>query len=304
MKFLLQFLLLITVVHFSAPLLAQKEGKKKRVAVFIFDDKTDNGRSWWGQRTVGEGMSDMVITELVKTGQYTVLERQELDELLREQDLGASGIVTPESAAEIGKVLGVELAVMGAVTEFGYNKSDTDVRVDRTRVGLGMQSAAVGMDVRMVNTSTGEIIAAENIRKTKRAPSASVSRGSIGFENENEFNQSIVGKAARNAIEDVVGLVTKNSDKVSWAAKVVTEASGKVYINSGARDGVQVGETFTVYRPGEELVDPDTGLSLGTVDSKVGQIKVVDNNVGDGKASICSIQSGSGYQRGDVVKEE
>ncbi|MCB0623235.1 MAG: hypothetical protein KDC43_04780, partial [Saprospiraceae bacterium] len=69
MKFLLQFLLLITVVHFSAPLLAQKEGKKKRVAVFIFDDKTDNGRSWWGQRTVGEGMSDMVITELVKTGQ-------------------------------------------------------------------------------------------------------------------------------------------------------------------------------------------------------------------------------------------
>ena len=180
MKFLLQFLLLITVVHFSAPLLAQKEGKKKRVAVFIFDDKTDNGRSWWGQRTVGEGMSDMVITELVKTGQYTVLERQELDELLREQDLGASGIVTPESAAEIGKVLGVELAVMGAVTEFGYNKSDTDVRVDRTRVGLGMQSAAVGMDVKGNQRPGAGVPAHDDRRLTRRRRASSVAAAVSG----------------------------------------------------------------------------------------------------------------------------
>jgi len=153
----------------------QKKRIKKRVAVFIFDDKTDKSLRWWNKKGVGEGIAEVITTELVKTGNYRVIERRELDQILKEQDLGASGIVTPQSAAKIGKVLGVELAVMGAVTEFGYKKSDTGGRIKGIGLGLQSQSATVGLDCRMVNTATAEIVAADNVRKEKSAKGIRVS---------------------------------------------------------------------------------------------------------------------------------
>ena len=57
-----------------------------------------------------------------------------------------------------------------------------------------------------------------------------------------------------------------------------------------------------VMRPGEELIDPDTGLSLGSMETRVGEIEVVNNTVGDGKASQCKVLSGAGFERGDIVR--
>lgn len=305
---LLQILLFFTGIFLCIPNSIQaqsKQGKKKRIAVFLFDDKTDNGRSWWGQRTVGEGISDMLTTELVKTEEFTVIERSQIDAILKEQDFGASGAVTPESAAKIGQILGVELAVMGAVTEFGYDKRRSNVSVSGVRVGVGKEQANVAIDLRLVNTSTAEILSAENIRRDKNAPSISASTRKISFGSENEFNQSIVGKAAREAVEDIVSLITKNAENIPWSAKIVTAQDGQVFINSGNNDGVKVGDTFVVYRKGQELIDPDTGLSLGSVDKKVGIIKVTDNSIGEGKASSCTIieKIADEFKRGDLVKE-
>lgn len=283
---------------------AQKKRIKKRVAVFVFDDKTDKTYRWWNNKSVGEGLSDMLITELVKTGRYRVIERGELDQILKEQDLGQSGIVTPQSAAEIGKVLGVELAVMGAVTEFGYKKSNTGGRVKGFGLGVSKQSATVGLDCRMVNTTTAEIMAAESIRKEKSAHGIKVDTRKLDFHSQKQFDESLVGKAAREAVEGVIKLLDQNAINVPWQAKVIMEKNGMVYINAGAQSGVQPGDTFVIYRAGEKLIDPDTGLNLGTVDSKIGEIKVVNASIGEGKAAQCSILSGSGFQKGDFVRIE
>ena len=296
--------ILIFLCSSAQEVFAQKKNLKKRIAVFLFDDKSDSNWSWWGNKTVGQGVSDMIVTELVKTGNYRVIEREQLNKLLAEQDLGQSGIVTPQSAAQIGKVLGVELAVFGAVTEFGYKRGDTGVRLGGTRVGVGKQAAVAGLDIRLVNTSTGEIITAENVTEQKSALAGSFSKGRVSFDNRKSFDESLVGKVTRRAVEKVISLIDDGAVNIAWQAKVITMKDGKVYINSGSADGVEVGETFAVYRVGEALIDPDTGLNLGSVDSKTGSIKVIDNNVGEGKASICTIVSGSDFQKGDLVKQE
>ena len=282
----------------------QKKRIKKRVAVFIFDDKTDKSWRWWNNKGVGEGVAEMLTTELVKTGNYRVIERRQLDQILKEQDLGASGIVTPQSAAKIGKVLGVELAVMGAVTEFGYKKSDTGGRIKGIGLGLQSQSATVGLDCRMVNTTTAEIIAADNVRKEKSSKGIRVSTRKLSFKNRKSFDESLVGKAAREAVKHVIRLIDKNAPNIPWQAKVVTAKGGKVFINAGSVSGIQTGDVFVIYQKGEELVDPDTGLSLGSMDTKIGAIKVTNPNLGEGKASQCSIVSGSGFNRGDFVRME
>ena len=57
----------------------------------------------------------MLTTALVKAGKFNVIERQELDKVLDEQKLGASGLVIAESAPKVGKLLGVELLVIGSI---------------------------------------------------------------------------------------------------------------------------------------------------------------------------------------------
>lgn len=303
-RFLPTFCMLAFFVSLSsAPAFAQK---KMRVAVFTFQDKTDHRWHWWNGQPVGDGMADMLITALVKSGRYWVMERTEIDQLLKEQNLGMSGITTPESAAKAGKVLGVELAVVGAVTEFGYKKQSTGGALKKLGVGASVskQSATVGVDVRMVNTSSSEILAAENVRKEKIKMGGSFENEDISFDTEAQFDETLVGKATREAVNDIVKLLDQQGG-VAASYKIISSTGGKIIINGGAEDGLKVGDRLMIYRAGEELIDPDTGESLGSEESKVGEIEVVDNNVGGkGKASNCRIVSGSDLMKGDMVRQK
>ncbi len=281
---------------------ADYKGIKKRVAVFDCQDKTDHRYAWWGGKTVGRGMADMLVTALVKSGKYTVIERQNLDKILAEQKLGASGLVTPQTAAQIGKLLGVDLAIVGTVTEFGYSKSNVGGRIKGIGLGVKSQKAVVAVDVRFINTTTGEILKAESVRKEKSKKGLSFNTAAFNFHNQSQFDQSLVGKATREAINEIVQLVGKASQNLQWEAKVIKATpSGKIYINRGSLSGVKIGDVFAVYRKGEELIDPDTGLSLGAEEEKIGTIKIV-RDLANGKASIATVVSGGNFQTGDIVR--
>lgn len=294
--------LFVLASFLSIKLSAQEPQIKKRIAVFVFEDKTDKSWRWWNNKGVGDGVSDMLTTALVKSGQYRVIERQELDRILNEQDLGQSGRVTPQSAAQIGQVLGVEIAVIGSVSEFGYKKGETGGAIKGLGVGVSNQAATVGVDVRMVNTSTGEIITAENVRKQKSAKGLKLRTNALAFKDQKDFDESLVGKAAREAIEDIVSMIDNKANDIPWQAKIITEKEGTVFINSGEADGLKVGDIFAVYSKGEDLIDPDTGISLGSVDTKIGEIKITDASIGNGKASKCSIVDGVGFAKGNFVR--
>jgi len=278
---------------------------KKRIAVFTFEDKSAHNAHWWTGQPVGEGMADMLITALVKTGKYTVLERTEINRVLGEQQLGQTGAVTPESAAKVGQLLGVEVAIMGAVTEFGYSEKNVGGAIKKVGFGLGVKTtkATVAVDVRFVNTTTGEIMTAESVREEESSKGLSVDTQKFDFDNKDKFDESIVGKATRKAIDKLVGLIDNASANLAFSAKII-KADGPIFINAGAASGVKNGDEFTVYRKGEELTDPDTGLSLGATEAKIGRIRVVDNSIGNGKASQCEALEGSGFQRNDLVRQK
>jgi curli biogenesis system outer membrane secretion channel CsgG len=303
-KTLLYLTLLAFGLALGFPLQAQKEGRKKRIAVLMFDDRSSSNFRWGRYKTAGEGVMEMVITELVKTGNYMVMERSQIDAIIQEQGFQQSGMVTEETAVAVGKLLGVELAVFGAVTEFGYSRNRKNVRVPGVNVKVGNNKATVALDLRIVSITTGEILTAEDVREEKSATSLGVDTRKYDFSDQKSFDESVVGKAARKAVESVIKLIDKDAKRIPWQAKVVIMRDGQVYINSGAASGVKIGEVFHVYRPGQKLIDPDTGLDLGSIDEKVGVIKVTDNTVGDGKASICEVVSGEGFKKGDLVKDK
>ncbi len=298
-NFFIGFLLLVMTVCY----LNVFSQLKKRVAVFTFEDKSDHGWHWWNGKAPGEGMADMLTTELVKSGKYRVIERQEIAQLMEEQNLGQTGRVTEQSAAQIGKLLGVELAIMGAVTEFGYAESSKGGRLKGVGLGVSSKKATVAIDVRFVNTETGEILAADNVRKEKSKGGLSISTPEFGFRDQNSFDNSLVGKATREAVEDILDLIEDQMDSLPWQGKILKVSGLTVYIKPGSDGGVKVGDVFSIYAKGEALIDPDTGLNLGSVEKKVGIIEVT-SLIANGKAATAVIKSGSGFKIGDLVKQQ
>ena len=90
----------LVMLLLPASLLAEKTGPKKRIAVLDFEVKAKNA-----DKKIGTGISEMLIDALVNSDRYIVLERGELDEVMKEQSLGASGNVTEETAAKSGQLL-------------------------------------------------------------------------------------------------------------------------------------------------------------------------------------------------------
>jgi curli biogenesis system outer membrane secretion channel CsgG len=270
-------------------------GLKKRIAVFNFENKSDYGR-----HNVGEGMADMLTTELVKSGQYRVIERAQIQSVMQEQKLGLTGAVTSNTAAQLGKLLGVELAVFGSVTEFGQKEESKGIGFGKRKFGANQIKARVAIDLRIVNVETGEILAADNVAKEKSQTGISVQIPDFNFQDQAEFDKTLVGKATRACVEDIIHKIDAQMGQVPWYGKVIKESGGIVYINRGEDSGLQVGNVLEVYQPGEELIDPETGLSLGSEETKVGRVQIVDVQQ---KFSKAIVKQGAGFQAGYVVKD-
>jgi hypothetical protein len=80
--------------------------------------------------------------------------------------------------------------------------------------------------------------------------------------------------------------------------KIMKVAGDTIYVNAGSGE-LNVGDTFDVYRMGEELIDPDTGESLGAEEEKIGSLTITEVKE---KYSFAKATSGSGFAAGDVVK--
>ncbi|HTR81916.1 MAG TPA: CsgG/HfaB family protein [Bacteroidota bacterium] len=272
---------------------------KKRIAVSRFAD-----RSGTGYNHVGDGVADMLTTALVKSGKFVVIERAEFDKVLDEQKLGQAGVVTPESAPKVGKALGVELLVIGSVSEFGTKENTVSGGVSIFGGGITKKTARAAVDIRLVNTTTGEVIAAETESGTESTTGLSVRYEDMDFSNVSNWNDTDIGKACREAVDDCVKLIADNFTKIPWSGRVLkVNADGTVLIKPGSEGNVSIGDEFEIFRQGEEVKDPDTGVSLGAEETKMGSIKVVEDAF-QGKASKAKVLEGTDIKAGDIVRQK
>ncbi|MCC6398245.1 MAG: hypothetical protein IT282_14625 [Bacteroidetes bacterium] len=268
---------------------------KKRIAVARFSD----GAAYHG---CGVGISDMLATALVKSGKFLVVERKDLEKVLDEQKLGASGIVTAETAPAMGRVLGVDMIVVGSVSELGTKKRDIGGGIAIFDAGVSSKTARAAVDIRLVNTTTGEIIAAETEEGTESTLGVGVRYDDINFNDMSAWNDTDLGKAAREAIDGCVELITDNMSAIPWSGRIIkVNADGTVLVKPGSEGNVTAGMDLDVYQLGEEIKDPDTGLSMGSEETKVASLKVVSDML-NGKACKAKVVSGQGIKSGDVVR--
>lgn len=189
--------LLVTLGLLGAMVFAQNALAGPAIGVAEFRNQT---RAHWWRTGVGWELSGMLANELVSTGKFNVVERSKLEHVLREQDLGASGRVRHATAAKIGQLTGAKYLVMGTVTAFEHNTSSTGggIGIGGFRIGGKKEEAYMAVDLRVVNTDTGELeyVRSVEARSTDTGMSFGVHRGGFSGALSQEKNTP-VGKAIR-----------------------------------------------------------------------------------------------------------
>jgi curli biogenesis system outer membrane secretion channel CsgG len=297
MKKYLSLIVFFLVVVLACQAMAQDlSALKKRIAVINFEDRSGYGHN------IGRGVADMLVTSLVESDKFIVIERAELDEILKEQGLGQTGLVTPQSAAKVGQLLGLQRIITGSITEFGSKQDKVGGGIGGFNIGVSTTTARVAVDMRIVNVNTGEIVMAKSAEGEDSSTGLdNVGVEDIDFHNSSTWDNTQLGIASREAINECVEFITDDMSGLPWEGKIIKAGEGTIYMKPGSKGGVQPGMVFSVYRPGEELIDPDTGISLGSEESKIGQIQYTAD-IGDGKAGKAIVKSGVGFAAGDLVR--
>lgn len=150
-------------------------GPKARIAVADFEDKMSSSGHYRAE--YGRGMSDMLTNALFQSNRYIVLEREKLEAVIAEQNLGASGRVKKETAAAIGEIEGAELLVTAAITGFdpgaaGGGGGMAGVIPGGNLLGAvagSFKKAHVAMDLRVIDTRTARVLAATSVEGSATA---------------------------------------------------------------------------------------------------------------------------------------
>lgn len=145
-------------------------GPRARIAVADFDVKAARA---YGE--IGTGLREMLVTALVNSSRFSVVERQVLDAVMKEQELGASGAANQNAGgAQRGMIKTADLIITAAVTEFEPNASGGGAGfgggghvasgVLGGLIGGSMNKAHMALDIRIIDASTSEVLASTRVQ--------------------------------------------------------------------------------------------------------------------------------------------
>lgn len=256
-------------------------GPKRRIAVVDFENKTA-----YGQNRLGSAATDVLITELTKTGKFVVVEREKLNKVLDEQKFQASGAIDPRTVVKIGKILGVNAIVTGVISQFGEKTQGSDYLIVQSK----KQIAETTVDVRVVDTETGQVLYADS----GKGAGKSTLRNVLGMGGRGGYDETLAGDTLRAAIVQFTDNIASQVNRRPWSCRIAAVKSGKLYLNAGPTMGVERGLELDCFHLGAEVLDPTTGLVLGNEEVSLGRA-VVEGPLGDtGEGSIARLTRSAG----------
>ena len=273
--------------------------KKRRLAVRPFDYSTvTNWVNYWFNNTVniGEGIRAMLTVRMAQSKNITLLERSNIKDVMSEQDLGASNRVKKGTNAKIGQLSGADAMLYGDIVIFG--RDDTTKRkgvgaiIGRFSPVAGAvvtmnkeEKAVVGINLRLVDAETGEVIETaeargESSRKSKDYGAIVGVKGTVvggaSDMTSSNFQQTIIGEATSNAVDNILQYLETKIPTLPAKAReiegrVATATSHGAILTVGSSDGVLRGDRFEILKINGEIKDPTTKEIIDLDAVKVGE---------------------------------
>ena len=213
-----------------------------------------------------------ILSALVQSRRFTVLDRDYLSEILRERQMIVDGNTPVEQMVRLGQELAADYIVVGAFEDIGFEtRTDTMQLSGRA---LTSRNGRVEVSYRVIDIDTKQVVYSDFARIAigeSEMRKLGLSAGSDGIESALcKVAADRIGKQILNAIYPIL---------------VVSASSGEVTLGQGG-SGLHEGDRFDLYEYGERLVDPYNKEVLGRSETYVGTVEVVRVNPKQSLAKI------------------
>ncbi|NBD38299.1 MAG: hypothetical protein GVY10_07010 [Verrucomicrobia bacterium] len=279
MKIKISLLALALGLLFAAPLQAQR--KVLAVGNVKINPSVETAAKAEGTllplQRVTEAIDGQLIDALNGTRKFEIIARSDLDSLLEEGGFTGEGL----------QVGGSDYLVVPAVDDF----QDIVETFSANGRQATKRTIRLGMVARIYDSQSGKLIESANFQFNNRE--AKNILGSV--QRKGEYSAALLRQIAEEMAEKCANRVVD----VIYPARIIAVTGPQATINRGDGTGIESGQLWDAYALGEELIDPDTGESLGRTEVKVGTIRI--DRVTP-KFSTGTITENFGVSKGAVVR--
>lgn len=283
MKFL-RSVLAVTAAFAALASFAHAQGLKKlaisdvKVTQGLIDANTVAGRSISLNR-VAQALDGQLMDRVNATRKFEIIGRSDMDSLLKEADFANSQF----------KVSGVDYLLVTTIDDFQDQKETKNFAALGKTVDIRtIRFAAVA---KIYDGTTGRLIESANVNLVHSQPD-DVSGNNV---RSGDLSDALLRTISKDLAEKVAVRVAD----VIFPARILSKLDKQVTINRGEGSGVTVGQLWNVFALGEELVDPDTGVSLGREEMQVGKVRIKQINP---KTAIGEIIEDNGIDKLAVMR--
>ena len=256
-------------------------GPKRRIGVTEFANK-----SAYGQNRLGGAATDILVTELTKSGKFIVVERDRMEKIMQEQKLQSQGMTDPQTVAEVGRLLGLEAVVIGAVSQFGVKTEGSDYLISQTK----KQVADVTVDIRLVDVQSGQILMADSGKGQAKSKKGSF----LGMGTKGGYDETIEGEALRAAIVQFVTNIDSQMNRKPWSCMIADASGEEIYLNAGQDSGVNPGLKLNCFSQGAAIRDPRSNLVIGHREEPLGSAEVLRYCGDSGDCAVARMTKSAG----------
>jgi curli biogenesis system outer membrane secretion channel CsgG len=257
--------------------LAPAMGLKRKVAIARFTDETKNSNSIFVDKSfdnIGKQAADILSARLSNSGQFIMLERDDLDKVKSEQTL--EGVTS--------QIVGADFLIVGSISEFGRKTTSETGIFSRNKI----QQAIATVNVRLIDTTTGQIVFSEEGSGEARAEANTT----LGVGERAAFDSTLNDKAISAAISKVVSDLMENLLNSPWKAYLIAEQEGQYIMTGGASQGIAAGDEFTILQKGKKIKNPQTGFLIELAGKKIATATVaLLSGTGNTEISIVSLDT-------------
>lgn len=240
----------------------QEEGQslKRKVAIARFTNETQYAKGIFYDKNsdpIAQQAVDILSAKLAASNKFILLERQDLDKVYEELKIAGNDGV---------QKVGADYLIIGSVTEFG-RKNVGDVNAfSRTKT----QTVQAGVNIRLVDVSTGQIIYSEEAKGEAETTNKTV----MGFGERTDYDATLSDKAISAAITKLVENIINNCMDRPWKSYFLTYDSNGILITGGKSQGVKIGDIYEVIEKGKSIKNPQTGMMIELPGKLVGKVKI------------------------------
>lgn len=273
---------------------------KPVVAVVEFENRS----SFRGQWHVGSGMADLLVTHLLETDRFVVLERKALDQMLKELRLQDTDLFRDEGRVDTGRLRSAQYLIRGVITDFTVTGDASGwFSTGSERAKLMGSRARVAMNLMVFEVENGEVL--HSVETSGSVGSFGLG-GTVTYKDytfgSDAFFRTPLGKACTQAMKKAIADIEDAIPLQPWSPRVAEVSSdGHVIVSGGKNVGMEAGTVYTVLGEPHRVTDPSTGNVIETLpgDPK-GRIQIREVRA---LASHGQILSGTAVRGDDLERE-